>query len=186
MTTDLAEPATVEPAVIWGLIALADRMPTRTLGLDRDALLRVAQERLWRSGWTARLVDVLTSSVPASIAAYSLNAADPDHIAPWRSGTVTALGDAVHAMPPTGGQGAATAILDAADLTRHLGRALAGEVTTTVAVHDYERTMRPRARSAVAESVQPLRWIRASATPWGARAFRALAPAVSALPTDWL
>lgn len=186
VTTDLAEPATVQPVAIWGLIALAERMPPRTLDLDPDALLRIARTRLRRSGWTTRLVDVLASSIPASIAAYSLNAADPARIAPWKSGIVTALGDAVHAMPPTGGQGAATAILDAADLTRHLTRALTGEVTTTVAIHDYERTMRPRARTAVAESVQPLKWIRASATPWGSRAFRLLAPAVSALPRNWL
>ncbi len=179
LDSPLAMPATRDPIAIWGLIALADRMPGGVLRASPEQLVSAATARLRRSGWAERLIDVVARTRVADVAAYPLLASDPDRLAPWRTGPMTALGDAVHAMPPTGGQGAATAILDAADLVRQLRRVSAGETTTVVGVHDFERTMRSRGRVAVAESVQPLAWIRAGATPLGSRAFRALTPVVA-------
>ncbi len=81
-------------------------------------------------------------------------------LAVWPAGEVTALGDAVHAMPPTGGRGASTAIQDAHVLHRELLAARDGHKTVPMAVHDYQRAMRPYAAAAVAESLQPVGWIR--------------------------
>jgi hypothetical protein len=45
-----------------------------------------------------------------------------------------------------------------------------------MAVHDYERLLRPRATDAVRESLQPVGWIRATATPAGSVVARAGLP----------
>jgi salicylate hydroxylase len=90
------------------------------------------------------------------------------------------VGDAVHAMPPTGGRGGATAILDAAALAARLASAARGEVTIPVAMEAYEAQMREHAAPAVRESLKPLGWIRAAATPSGATAARLLLPIAAA------
>jgi 2-polyprenyl-6-methoxyphenol hydroxylase-like FAD-dependent oxidoreductase len=61
-------------------------------------------------------------------------------VARWEPGPVTLLGDAIHAMPPTGGVGANTALQDAATLA---GELLAGK-SVVDAVEAYERVMLPR------------------------------------------
>nr|WP_282099612.1 FAD-dependent monooxygenase [Arthrobacter sp. E3] len=119
---------------------------------------------------------MLTRSNTDSVSAFKFNAADPEDLAPWKSSRVTAIGDAVHAMPPTGGQGAATAIIDADVLTERLHAAERGEATLVVAVHDSENDLRTRAAPVVRESLQPVDWIRATASPTGAFLLRTLTP----------
>jgi 2-polyprenyl-6-methoxyphenol hydroxylase-like FAD-dependent oxidoreductase len=109
---------------------------------------------------------------------FGFHAADPDtDLTPWPSGPVTALGDAVHAMPPTGGRAAATAVRDA-DL---LVRELTGGGPPVAAVHAYERAMPAYAVDAVRESLGPLRWMRPLGLP-GAHRAAAAALRVAALP----
>ncbi len=119
------------------------------------------------------LVSIVERADPDGVSGFRFAAADPTDIAPWPSTRVTALGDAVHAVPPTGGRGAATAVVDAAELCTALTAAARGEVTPVMAVHDYERRLRPRAADAVRESLQPVGWIRATATPAGSVVARA-------------
>ena len=99
---------------------------------------------------------------------------------PWPAGRVTALGDAVHAMPPTGGQGAATAIHDADRLAAHLAGVRAGRTALATAVADFHRDMAGYAPAAVAESLRPVRWIRALGGPTTTVLARAALPAVAA------
>ena len=174
-----ASPATRSPVAIWGLIAVEDALPSHLSRLDPAALVQVCVGLLRRNSWVDPIVRLVTCSEESTVSAYRLNAADPDDLAPWPSSRVTALGDAVHAMPPTGGQGAATAILDAHGLVNGLDAACRGDVTTVVAVHDYESCMRPYAAAAVRESLQPVRWIRTTATPAGAATVRAVAPVLA-------
>lgn len=84
-------------------------------------------------------------------------------------------------MPPTGGQGAATAIRDAALLAERLDAVTLGQATIRTAVHDYEQHMRRYAQVAVRESLQPVRWIHATATPIGATLTRTVLPSLSAV-----
>ncbi len=86
---------------------------------------------------------------------------------------MTALGDAVHAMPPTGGRGAATAMRDADALVDHLTAAAKGAVTVPVALHAYQREMATWGPEAVRESLRPLAWQHRMSGPWAYPAGRA-------------
>lgn len=172
---------TTDPVVIWGLLALEGALPAHLSRLEPARLLQTAGRLLNDHGWARHVVRLLTGGDPATVSAFRLNASDPDDLAPWPASRVTALGDAVHVMPPTGGQGAAAAILDAHGLVQRLDAAARGESTAAVAVHDYETGMRARATTAVRESLQPLGWIRIAATPTGSLALRALTPVAASI-----
>lgn len=85
-------------------------------------------------------------------------------------------------MPPTGGQGAATAILDAAELTRVLSGVAQTPSTVAIsrALQDGTATMRDYAAVAVREALEPVRWITATATPLGRAASAAALPLMAA------
>lgn len=171
--------ASREPLAIWGLMTVEGTIPLRP---DRSAPVNLgdtAADLLRQRGWTPAAVDIVRHSVKESVGAFRLYGSDPDQLAPWPASRVTALGDAVHAMPPTGGQGAATAILDAAALADRLGAAARGESTTVMAIHDYEAAMRAYAAEAVRESLQPVRWILGTASPVGSQLTRLALPALA-------
>ncbi|MCJ7932643.1 MAG: FAD-dependent monooxygenase [Chryseobacterium sp.] len=60
----------------------------------------------------------------------------------WKSGRITALGDAVHTMSPAGGAVANTAFMDAALLTENICKALKDNSSIVLAVAHYEEKMR--------------------------------------------
>jgi salicylate hydroxylase len=94
---------------------------------------------------------------------------------------VTALGDAVHAMPPTGGRGAATAIRDADVLAGRLAQVRDGTLALPLALRRFEAEMATYAPAAVAASLVPARWIRALQGPAATIAARAGFPLATAL-----
>lgn len=67
-------------------------------------------------------------------------------LTPWPAGSVTALGDAVHATPPTGGRSAATAIRDADQLACRLAAVPTGKARLPTALADFHRDMRATLR----------------------------------------
>lgn len=146
--------AIVEPAsLFWGITTLRD--------LPFDARPDVHHElaRYLLREWSPALRDLVDAADPDSVTAYPYHAADPGtDLVPWPAGPVTALGDAIHAMPPTGGRGAITAIRDADLLATELCGALRGETTVPLATRAYEQQMPGYAIDAVRESLQPLRW----------------------------
>ncbi len=73
---------------------------------------------------------------------------DRDAMSTWSRGRAVLLGDAAHAMPPFTGQGAATALEDAAVL----GRAAAVASDPDDAIARYERARVPRLRAGLAMS----------------------------------
>jgi 2-polyprenyl-6-methoxyphenol hydroxylase-like FAD-dependent oxidoreductase len=73
----------------------------------------------------------------------------------WRPSRVTLLGDAIHAMPPSFGAGANSALRDAASLVRALDDAASGRRPLLDAIGAYEEDMR--------EAVFPI--MRASSDP---------------------
>jgi 2-polyprenyl-6-methoxyphenol hydroxylase-like FAD-dependent oxidoreductase len=65
-----------------------------------------------------------------------------DPTPPWEPGTVTLVGDAIHAMLPTMGMGGNTSLHDAAILSGKLAAAQRGELDLVAAIGEYEQEMR--------------------------------------------
>ncbi|MFF7633198.1 FAD-dependent oxidoreductase [Kitasatospora sp. NPDC008050] len=114
----------------------------------RDRLLALID------GWHPDLVDVVRRSDVANSSPLTVRHARP--VAHWGTRRVTLLGDAIHVMPPSGGQGANTALRDAALLCRSLTAAHRGEAGLPAAVEAYERRMLDYGFTAVRESLEQL------------------------------
>ncbi|WP_299051226.1 FAD-dependent monooxygenase [uncultured Nocardioides sp.] len=175
----LHAPADEVPEAIWGLVVSDGAAARADLG---DADPRAAAARLLR-GWDPWLRDLVAHTDPATVGRYRFHAADPRRgTAPWRvdpAAPVVALGDAVHAMPPTGGQSASTAVLDAADLRDALVRSAPDAATLAARLDEVGDTIARRGAAAVAESVAPARWIRRTEGPVGSAALLGAERAVS-------
>lgn len=153
------------PVVIWGLIA-AETAVGATWREQPGRQLALMAERLLRSReWAAGLAALPGRARVETVSGFRFMAANPDTLAPWDNENVTAIGDAAHAMPPTGGQGAGTALRDAASLARRITDAGQGHLTLAQALSSSRIAMRTYAPQAVRESVEPVRWIAASAHP---------------------
>lgn len=151
------------PWLVWGLIARRSALPV-ALPDDGRGLTAIADRSL--QGWEPRIVAMVRASDPAGVASYPFRSVDPrTDLTPWTSGNVTAIGDAVHCMPPTGGQAAATAIRDAGELARQLRAHPSTAVGVGAAIGAYETAMPAWAVPAVRESLVPVRIIRALGLP---------------------
>ncbi|MGW0179335.1 FAD-dependent oxidoreductase [Nocardia sp. NPDC003345] len=176
------EAVTTGPTYIWGAM-LPDATAAESMRGMRGTALRSALLTEFRGrGWSERTLEVLALADPGSIAAFRFNAASsrPADLAPWPAGPITALGDAVHATPPTAGMGAGAAIRDAASLVTHLRAAAAGTTTLAVAVSGFEAEMRIRGSEVLTQAMRTVRWIRATDTPLGAALTTAALPALAA------
>ncbi|WP_170219542.1 FAD-dependent oxidoreductase [Nocardioides litoris] len=156
---DVATPLE-EPGWVWGLVLArpVDQDPRTVLP---DALRQMAGWSPWARGMVA--------STPADrLGHYRFHAADPHgEMLGWTPGPVAVLGDAVHAMPPTGGQSASTAIADAGDLLAALDDVRAGRRTLEAALSRYQVLLEARARPRVRESLGPARWVQRTSGPVG-------------------
>lgn len=154
-------PAVLDPPfLLWGITTL------RELPFDARPDVHHELARYLVRDWAPVLQDLVAASDPASVTAFPYYAANPStNLVPWPAGSITALGDAVHAMPPTGGRGAITAIRDADLLATGLTRALTGETTVPLAIRAYQQQMSGYATEALRESLQPLRWQRTLRNP---------------------
>jgi len=166
------------PSLVWGLLAPDDHLPADLRPLSGTDLVATADETL--AGWAPRVLALIAASDHAVVASYRFHATDPSaDLTPWAAGSVTCLGDAVHAMPPTAGRAAATAIRDADLLAEHLAQVRAGSTTLAVALHDYHRALTAYAADAIRESLAPLPWVRASSGPLATRLTRAVLPVLA-------
>lgn len=132
--------------VIW---STARRFPPDIMRLRDADLIRVALG-LTRN-WHPHLRQLLTRADPASALPVKVSTSEP--VPPWKSSTVTLVGDAIHTMTPGRGVGANTALRDAALLSRQLCLAAAEEKTLLQAVADYEAAMLPYGFARVADSL---------------------------------
>lgn len=147
---------TTGPTYVWG--AMFPEAAARVLRGLRGAALREATLGLLRGyGWAEDALEVVARGV--DVAAYGFTAGPQDvrDAAPWPAGRVTALGDAVHATPPTAGKGAGAAVVDAAALVAELVAVREGVKTLPVGVADFERGMRHRGTAVVALSMVAVR-----------------------------
>ncbi|NBE79774.1 FAD-dependent oxidoreductase [Micromonospora rubida] len=133
--------------IVW---STARRFPADIMRRRGRELVEVAQE-LTR-GWHPRLREVLARCDPGSALPVKVSTAEP--VQPWKSSTVTLLGDAIHSMTPGRGVGANTALRDAALLSRQVRLAASGGKTLVQAVADYEAAMIPYGFDRVADSLR--------------------------------
>ncbi|WP_413353870.1 FAD-dependent oxidoreductase [Microbacterium sp. 1P06AB] len=155
---DLRE-AVGPPSVVWGLIARRTSVP-ETRGATAAELVETSLAATQR--WHPWLADTIAASDPDRTAAFGFRAASlTGRRFPWRAPRITAIGDAVHAMPPTGGRAGSTAIRSAG--------ALADEVIRgsdlDEAVARYQAAVDDWAVPAIRESLGPVTAIRALAHP---------------------
>jgi salicylate hydroxylase len=108
---------TTEPYVMWVLMGPADDLPAR--GTPPTELVRFAEHRT--ADWDSRATSVLREATVADTFLTPLRSMPEIPDIPARAGVPVAfLGDAIHAMSPAGGEGANTALRDAALLVSHL------------------------------------------------------------------
>ncbi|MFD2647213.1 flavin-dependent oxidoreductase [Devosia albogilva] len=86
------------------------------------------------TGWTYDWLDV-PDMLRRSDVAYENPMIDRDPVPTWQDGPVVLMGDAAHAMYPTGSNGASQAIMDA----RHLGAAMLEHGVTPAALQYYDQ-----------------------------------------------
>ncbi|UGT62395.1 FAD-dependent monooxygenase [Nocardia asteroides] len=176
---ELRASVTTGPTFIWGAM-FPDSPVTDALRKPHGSALRAALvDRFLELGWSARVLEVLGAADPATVAAFRFNAASSraGDLAPWGAGRITALGDAVHATPPTAGMGAGAAIRDAADLVERLGHSPA----LAPAVAAFEAAMRERGAAVLTAAMGPVRWILCTDTVAGAALTRAATPVLAAV-----
>ncbi|AJT61732.1 hypothetical protein T261_0039 [Streptomyces lydicus] len=124
------------------------------LAMDGARLWRLVQERTacWHPLLRAALMHAdITETFPVMVRTTA-------PIEPWEPGNVIPLGDAVHAMPPSGGVGANTAVRDAATLAGELLAVDRGERSVAEAAERYQADMLRYATEAVATSLQVAKW----------------------------
>ncbi len=155
---------TGQSRVLWALArrdptvdATALRAQSRTPA-GRAALLADAIARVERGAWHAALRDLVRATdgddVVDPIVVATTRVPKPSARTMSRSGRVTLLGDAAHAMPPYRGLGANHAFADGARLATLLRRPSPNWRRLTLT---YEREMLARARIAVDESEETAR-----------------------------
>lgn len=100
--------------------------------------------------WHPALRELVDGVFPPSITPRTIRMLSP--APPWRTGNVTLLGDAVHAMPPKYGHGANSTLHDAADLVA----ALTADAPLTESLARYEESMRARTFPLLEKSIADL------------------------------
>jgi 2-polyprenyl-6-methoxyphenol hydroxylase-like FAD-dependent oxidoreductase len=125
--------------VMWGFSAhrerLAPQLDVAALPGEQAKSLVLGQMKAWHPG-LRRLVE---RADPATMTAFDAKSAEP--VAPWKTGAVTLLGDALHNMTPFRGMGANMALRDAASLRDALVAIAERRAAPTEALAVYERDM---------------------------------------------
>lgn len=183
---DLRQSVTAEPTYIWGAMFPESDYSRALRGMGGGELKAETLRHFRQRGWADRMLEVVDRSLTEDIAVYRFNAApsDTSDLAPWSPGRVTALGDAVHATPPTAGMGAGIAIRDADDLVDSLVAVRRGDHALRRALGEYEARMRVRGSEAIAAALAVIRWLEWTDTTVGSNATRLLLPAMAA--GQWL
>jgi 2-polyprenyl-6-methoxyphenol hydroxylase-like FAD-dependent oxidoreductase len=145
--------------VMWGFSArrelLASRLDVAELSGEQMKELALSQMKEWHPA-LRRLVD---RAEPATMTGFNAKSAEP--VAPWNTGAVTLLGDALHNMTPFRGMGANMALRDAAALREALVSTAEGRVERATALAAYEHEMIERGFAAVNASLAEMRRLHA-------------------------
>jgi 2-polyprenyl-6-methoxyphenol hydroxylase-like FAD-dependent oxidoreductase len=126
-----------EEYVMWGFSAHRDSFGLRETAGDTTFADTRAAVLAQMSEWSRELRHLVERADPASLTAFAVKSSVP--IAPWPTGRITLLGDALHNMTPFRGIGANTALRDALLLRNALARVDRSERDLLAALADYER-----------------------------------------------
>jgi 2-polyprenyl-6-methoxyphenol hydroxylase-like FAD-dependent oxidoreductase len=140
--------------LMWALSAKREKFELRDAEWADGAALAAAAARAM-AGWSQAFGDLVGLADPTTISCLPIRTSVP--VAPWRTGRITLLGDAIHSMTPYRGIGANVAIKDAARLKRALVAAHSGEHDIVAAIHDYETGMLDYGFRAVRNSLKAMR-----------------------------
>ena len=178
----LSRAVTMGPTYIWGAMFPESGRTEVFRGLSGARLRDELVMRFRELGWGKRPLEVIERTDPDSAAAFRFNAAStrPQDLAPWPAGSITALGDAVHATPPTAGMGAGAAIRDAESLLHELIAVRDGTKTLRVGVSDFEAEMRLRGAEVITLAMKTVRGILVTDTSVGAGLTAAALPVLAA------
>lgn len=163
--------------ILWGYADAASRFPADAETLSGEVLQATVLDRT--VGWAPGLRELIGGSDLATVNAVRVRSATP--VAPWPTGRVTLLGDAIHNMTPMAGIGANTALRDADLLRRQLVSVANGEVELLPALHEYEEQMRDYGFAAVKRSLRNARQA-GSANRVARSAFRTTLRIIAAIP----
>ncbi len=145
--------------VMWGFSAhrewLAPQLDVAALPGEQSKSLALAQMKAWHPA-LRRLVE---RADPATMTAFDAKSAEA--VAPWKTGAVTLLGDALHNMTPFRGMGANMALRDAAALRDALVAIAERRAAPTEALAVYERDMIEQGFAAVNASSAEMRRLHA-------------------------
>ncbi|QHC22088.1 Tn3 family transposase [Streptomyces sp. GS7] len=120
--------------------------------LDTSTAQETALSRM--KGWHPDLRALIEQADPDNSTLLPIGVVEPGER--WAPGPVTLLGGAIHATPPTGGNGANTGLRDADLLGRCLIEAAEGRQDPLTAVDSYERQMFEYGGEAVRHSLAAL------------------------------
>jgi salicylate hydroxylase len=125
--------------LMWALSVRRERLGFRgnAEALDGGRLKAIALRIM--AGWNERFQDLVHRADPDTINVISIRTSVP--VAPWKTGRITLLGDAIHSMTPYRGIGANIALKDAMRLRDALIAAQTGEREPLEPIHAYEEDM---------------------------------------------
>jgi salicylate hydroxylase len=142
---ELAPGAVVDPVAPYVMVTHGNGLaaPNRVDLPDfsdrsRDELHALMRREI--AGAHPGLVELVDRIDPATLAPLAVRYLEPAD--PWPTSRVTLLGDAIHAMPPSFGAGANSALRDAAELARSLVEVAGGGRGLVEALAAYEADMR--------------------------------------------
>jgi 2-polyprenyl-6-methoxyphenol hydroxylase-like FAD-dependent oxidoreductase len=125
-------------------------LPGEPIGWPAPRLHRTACDLT--AGWHPILADIVRESDVDQVTAIAIRAALP--VPAWPAGRITLLGDAAHACTQVGGNGASTALRDAALLVDALSGVDTGDAGLTAALAGYRDEMRRYGSEAAMRSLR--------------------------------
>jgi 2-polyprenyl-6-methoxyphenol hydroxylase-like FAD-dependent oxidoreductase len=142
---------------MWALSGRRDRigLGENAERLDTTALAATASRAM--AGWAIGFRDLVALSDPCTISCLPIRTSRP--VAPWRTGRITLIGDAIHSMTPYRGIGANVALKDAVRLRDALVAAQRGEAPLLDAIGGYEAQMRDYGFNAVRNSLKAMQQV---------------------------
>jgi 2-polyprenyl-6-methoxyphenol hydroxylase-like FAD-dependent oxidoreductase len=140
----------LQPYLLCALVTDTRRLPEGFARLGSPELERLVDRLL--DGWHPALRRMLAAADPGTRSAVEFTASLPTP--PWPTSRVTVLGDAIHTMPATGGQGGNTALRDARHLTRQLVAVSDSRLPLLDAIATYEEGLRHRGDAAVRSTLE--------------------------------